>query len=46
MAKNDDFELDFDFEKEYGISEDIMSLEYDANDDDFDIDLLADIPWL
>ena len=44
MAKNDDFELDFDFEKEYGISEDIMSLEYDANDDDFDIDLLADIP--
>ena len=44
MAKNDDFELDFDFEKEYGISEDIMSLEYDANDDDFDMDLLADIP--
>ena len=44
MAKNDDFELDFDFEKEYGISEDIMSLEYNADDDDFDIDLLADIP--
>ena len=44
MAKNDDFELDFDFEKEYGISsEDILELEYDE-DEDFDTDLLSDIP--
>ena len=44
MAKNDDFELDFDFEKEYGLSsEEIMSLEYDENED-FDLDLLSDIP--
>lgn len=44
MSKNDDFELDFDFEKEYGISsEEILNLEYDG-DDDFDMDLLADIP--
>lgn len=44
MAKNDDFELDFDFEKEYGLSsEEILALEYDE-DEDFDIDLLSDIP--
>lgn len=44
MAKNDDFELDFDFEKEYGLSsEDILALEYDE-DEDYDIDLLSDIP--
>ena len=44
MAKNDDFELDFDFEKEYGLSsEEILALEYDENED-FDIDLLSDIP--
>lgn len=44
MAKNDDFELDFDFEKEYGISsEDTLVLEYDE-DEDFDTDLLSDIP--
>ena len=44
MAKNDDFELDFDFEKEYGISsEDTLELEYDE-DEDFDTDLLSDIP--
>lgn len=44
MAKNDDFELDFDFEKEYGISsEDTLALEYDE-DEDFDTDLLSDIP--
>ncbi len=44
MAKNDDFELDFDFEKEYGLSSDeIMALEYDE-DDDYEVDLLADIP--
>jgi hypothetical protein len=41
MAKNDDFELDFDFEKEYGLSsEEILALEYDENED-FDIDLLS-----
>ena len=44
MAKNDDFELDLDFEKEYGISsEDTLELEYDE-DEDFDTDLLSDIP--
>ena len=44
MAKNDDFELDFDFEKEYDLSsEEILALEYDENED-FDIDLLSDIP--
>lgn len=38
MDKNDDFELDFDFEKEYGFSpDDIMSPEYD-NDDSFNMD--------
>ena len=44
MAKNDDFELDFDFEKEYGVSsEELLNLEYDE-DDDCDMDLLSDIP--
>lgn len=47
MDKNEDFELDFDFEKEYGISpDDIMSPEYDS-DDSFnldDIDLAIDPP--
>ena len=44
MAKNDDFELDFDFEKEYGVSsEELLNLEYDE-DDDYDMDLLSDIP--
>ncbi len=39
MAKNDEFELDFDFEKEYGFApEDIMAPE-GSDDDDFDIDL-------
>ncbi|MEE1327137.1 MAG: hypothetical protein UHS47_01165, partial [Oscillospiraceae bacterium] len=44
MAKNDDFELDFDFEKEFGVSsEELLNLTYDE-DDDYDSDLLSDIP--
>ena len=40
MDKNEDFELEFDFEKEYGFSEaDIMSPEYGTGDEEFDIDL-------
>ena len=40
MDKNEDFELEFDFEKEYGFSEaDIMSPEYGTGDEKFDIDL-------
>lgn len=44
MAKNDDFELEFDFEKEFGVSsEELLNLTYDE-DDDYDLDLLSDIP--
>ena len=44
MAKNDDFELEFDFEKEFGVSsEELLNLTYDE-DDDYDSDLLSDIP--
>ena len=39
MDKKDEFELEFDFEKEYGISpEDLMGDDYDSGED-FDIDL-------
>ncbi len=39
MDKNEEFELDFDFEKEYGFSrEEIMSPEY-GSEENFDIDL-------